>query len=603
MSSSLLPDLPPDGSPQDPQISALTSSSVADVCTFWQALGYTALRTTPTKHGVRLHMNGPTAQRRCPMCGSDKLTLPAPSDALIADIPVDGMQVVLAVRFQPGYCRSCIDTFHSPLPGIDLDQYLSERLARWLAARPHQGIIEVVQQTGARLSVVRRILQQTAEDRHGRRPGAPDGFQPIPGIEVAHHVHSPRGYDLYVHSTVGSFRCPECDSDDVIWTHTHARVVHDRPLRGERVDLVFTRYRNFHCICGRGFHEPLPGVADSPRNPRLTTRAQAWIVEQGGVRPEQDIANDFGVLPGTIHRVLVEHGGEMGAVVPQEVPVAGWEPLPDMVISRYVRGPDRHNIYAQARPTMSVCPHCGTRGMEAHWRHSRAIRDLPLEGLPVTLHYRSIVYKCGTCRRSTPQPMLGIDPLFKTTGRLAQWLVEQAPSASPEDLAHKSGLRVAVVTGVVRTVQARQLLATATVASPRRLALPGYTVHRCTVADGIEHAFLTPDKLVLVCPHCFSRSMVPRRSREHSVRDVPSLGHPVLLHIEQPIMYCSDCGNETTTPLPYVDLRRRVTERLGQWLHDELRTHKRADVAARIGVPISWLDTIARVAGKRRSPP
>jgi len=134
---------------------------------------------------------------------------------------------------------------------------------------------------------------------------------------------------------------------------------------------------------------------------------------------------------------------------------------------------------------------------------------------------------------------------------------------------------------------------------PDRPALPGYTTLRYTLADTTHHAFSAPAKLLPQYPFCGSSAIAPCQARTHAVRDVPLHGHPVLLHIEQPTMHCGHCGSDAETPLPRVHLAHRVTDRLVQWMRDESTRGRRAEIAARVGMPTHWVDNVVRHAGVR----
>ncbi|SAI46348.1 Transposase and inactivated derivatives [Bordetella ansorpii] len=426
-------------------VSEAGAPSLVQLQSHWQSLGYTGVDIRRTAAGYALHAHAEEVPAQCPNCGADA-PLPMPrAEIAIHDVPLHGMAVALHVRRHSHRCRFCRTMLESPLPGVDPRRHITHRLADWIATQHTRTIEDVTRQCGARLSAVRDILQATAEKRHGSRPGAPEAFN-LPDLQATHHVSGPHRYDVYLHTKLSRPPCPECGSLHVQRTATHAAHVHDKPLNGKHVALVITPYRAFRCHdCRRAFIEPLPGVAALPRHPRLTERLISWIQKQAGLREDKDIAAGIGIPVGSVRRILIGLGGLQWTFTPKTVPMADWRPLPATVVTRYLPDADGHHIYLRGTPSVDRCALCGSEDITTKWRRSRAIRDIPLEGKSVLLHYSSVTHRCGICGWAAEQKLDGIDTAHKVTQRLTEWVTCQLASQPAENVARATKLKVAVV--------------------------------------------------------------------------------------------------------------------------------------------------------------
>ena len=82
------------------------------------------------------------------------------------------------------------------------------------------------------------------------------------------------------------------------------QLIKDLPMHGKHVGLYITR-RRFQCqSCHRTFYEPLPDTDDTRP---MTKRLANWIGRESIHRTFASIAEQTGVVEGTVHAVFREY--------------------------------------------------------------------------------------------------------------------------------------------------------------------------------------------------------------------------------------------------------------------------------------------------------
>lgn len=432
------------------------AAAIATLRLDWSTMGYRAIHAARTAHGISLDALAPDAPQQCPACGTPCTPAAARSLLQIHDLPSGVLRVTLRIRRASQRCSHCRMPIESPLPGIDAQRGITHRLGSRIASQFDRPIRSLMQDTGVRQSVVRDIVQPAAEACYGRQPGPPGGFA-LAGTKAAYHVTSPNRLDVYLRLTHHKPPCPECGSGNVQRSATYQRHLHDQPHEDRPVALVFKQYRVFRCQdCERNFGEPVPGIAAEPRHPRLTQRLVEWICTRADSQTEQDIAATAGVPVGTIRRVLTARGEPVKTFLPLDVSLTGWQPMPHTVVTRYAANGKEHHIHMRTVPSTGQCDRCGLQAVMCSWRRARAIRDVPLEGRHVILHYSGLVMRCTRCGQASEQPAPGIDTVLKTTDRLKQWIAERLRHEQPIDISRTVGLRLAQVNLIARKLRGGQ---------------------------------------------------------------------------------------------------------------------------------------------------
>lgn len=99
----------------------------------------------------------------CPHCGARDAVGFGRREREVADVPLHGRPVRLAVHARRFRCGACARTFYESLPEIDDRRRMTTRLMRWIVseARRRTGV-EIAAHTGLAEGTVRGVLQDHA---------------------------------------------------------------------------------------------------------------------------------------------------------------------------------------------------------------------------------------------------------------------------------------------------------------------------------------------------------------------------------------------------------------------------------------------------------
>lgn len=112
-------------------------------------------------------------------------------------------------------------------------------------------------------------------------------------------------------------RCRECGSDRISPWGTREAVIKDLPIHDKRVG-IYVQVRRFRCAgCGKTFSESMPAVAE---NRLMTDRLVRWIGEQSMRRTFTSIAEETGVVEGTVRNIFRDFVTELEKTVRFETP-------------------------------------------------------------------------------------------------------------------------------------------------------------------------------------------------------------------------------------------------------------------------------------------
>lgn len=99
------------------------------------------------------------------------------------------------------------------------------------------------------------------------------------------------------------------------------------------------------------------------------------------------------------------------------------------------------------------------------------------------------------------------------------------------------------------------------------LNLPGLRVSDFKETEAEYHVRAEPATILRLCPHCGgSHETVNHANRRLVIRDIPSHGKAVAIHIDVPRLKCRPCDKTFTASVPEVDTGREMTERLAKWI-------------------------------------
>lgn len=111
--------------------------------------------------------------------------------------------------------------------------------------------------------------------------------------------------------------CPHCHSDCLIAWGTREQVFKDIPMHGKRVGIYIDTQR-YRCQgCQRTFFQSLPDLAE---NRMMTDRLVKYIGERSLKRTFASLAEETGVVEGTIRNIFRDYVNELERTVRFEVP-------------------------------------------------------------------------------------------------------------------------------------------------------------------------------------------------------------------------------------------------------------------------------------------
>lgn len=122
------------------------------------------------------------------------------------------------------------------------------------------------------------------------------------------------------------------------------------------------------------------------------------------------------------------------------------------------------------------------------------------------------------------------------------------------------------------------------------LNLPGLNVLDFKETDDEYHIKASPREITRRCLHCNkSDDIVSHAWRTLVIRDIPSHGKAVAIHLDVPRLKCRPCKKTFTSTVPEVDTGREMTMRLTQWIDYEIQIKTRV---ANLGADLSILELV-----------
>lgn len=114
-------------------------------------------------------------------------------------------------------------------------------------------------------------------------------------------------YHVSVEAKNPASRCIYCESDSLVGFGRREQLVKDLLMHGKRVGL-YVNTRRMKCrVCERTFSEPLPDV-DEKR--AMTIRLVEWIGKSAIKKTFSSIAEDVGVVEGTVRAIFADYVAE-----------------------------------------------------------------------------------------------------------------------------------------------------------------------------------------------------------------------------------------------------------------------------------------------------
>lgn len=139
----------------------------------------------------------------------------------------------------------------------------------------------------------------------------------LPRLAVTQVDETDHDYHIKAQSAVDPDACPACHSKTLVGFGRNEQLVKDLPMHGKRVGIYFDT-RRFRCKdCGKTFLEQ---HLDFHPERAMTARLAAWIGPQSLKRTFASIAEETGVVEGTIRNIFRDYVNELERTVRFEAP-------------------------------------------------------------------------------------------------------------------------------------------------------------------------------------------------------------------------------------------------------------------------------------------
>ena len=139
----------------------------------------------------------------------------------------------------------------------------------------------------------------------------------LPSIVIDRVDETEHDYHIYAHALNSPSSCPACMGGEVVGFGRNEQLVKDLPMHGKRVGVYFDT-RRFRCKeCGKTFLEQ---HANFHSERAMTARLVNWIGRQCIKRTFASIAEETGVVEGTIRNIFRDYINELEQTIRFETP-------------------------------------------------------------------------------------------------------------------------------------------------------------------------------------------------------------------------------------------------------------------------------------------
>lgn len=120
--------------------------------------------------------------------------------------------------------------------------------------------------------------------------------------------------------------------------------------------------------------------------------------------------------------------------------------------------------------------------------------------------------------------------------------------------------------------------------TPNILNLPAYTVQNVQETEHDYHVYVTAKDASHSCPHCHSTELYGHGGGEQLIKDLPSHGKRVGMYVTTRRFRCRRCGKTFMEPLPGIDEKRWMTNRLIDYIGKQSPKRTFTSIAEDVGV-------------------
>lgn len=139
----------------------------------------------------------------------------------------------------------------------------------------------------------------------------------LPSYRVLKVDESAHDYHIRATPVVSQAVCPHCACERLTAWGTREQVFKDLPMHGKRVGIYIDTQR-YRCQgCQRTFFQVLPDLAE---NRMMTDRLVRWIGDRSLKRTFASLAEETGVVEGTIRNIFRDYVNELEKTIRIEVP-------------------------------------------------------------------------------------------------------------------------------------------------------------------------------------------------------------------------------------------------------------------------------------------
>jgi transposase len=139
----------------------------------------------------------------------------------------------------------------------------------------------------------------------------------LPQYRVLRVEETDHDYHVTAEPVDVSSSCPHCQSDRLTSWGTRQQVFKDLPMHGKRVGIYIDTKRLRCQACGKTFSQALPVLAE---NRMMTDRLVKWIGQQALKRTFTSLADETGVVEGTIRNIFRDYINELEQTIRFETP-------------------------------------------------------------------------------------------------------------------------------------------------------------------------------------------------------------------------------------------------------------------------------------------
>lgn len=139
----------------------------------------------------------------------------------------------------------------------------------------------------------------------------------LPAYTVTGLQENDHDYHVDVVANISAGSCPHCRATDLVGFGRREQMIKDLPSHGKRVG-IYVDTKRYRCrSCAKTFYESLPDV-DEKR--LMTNRLVKWIGKQAIKRTFTSIADEVGIVEGTVRSIFRDYINNLERTVRFETP-------------------------------------------------------------------------------------------------------------------------------------------------------------------------------------------------------------------------------------------------------------------------------------------